>query len=451
MDRYLDRSIINAGVLGLAELYRTGAVTPDRVVDLYFDRISALDGTLGAFVHLRPVEAREQAALSTARWARKSPLSPVDGVPIGVKANIAVAGSPWHAGIQAYNARIAAEDADCVAALRRRGAIVIGLLNMDEGALGARGDNPWFGRTQNPYRHGFSAGGSSSGAGAAVAAGLCAAALGTDSMGSVRIPAAFCGCFGYKPSRGMIPLAGVVPLSPTLDHVGVLGRSVEDCAIVCAAAATSAQASRRLVPKRPRLGLPIDMAGASIDTEIGHALDTVVNIAQARGADIVPIDLGRRDLGKLRRACLLVAEVEAMQAHRVLDLDADGVSADFAAMLRWGVNQPSGKIECAYAQIAEAADFTGDMTVGLTALILPTVPAPAFDFTMPSPANLADFAVLANISGLAAISIPIGLSAEGLPLALQCLGQQDDSVLAAAAFLAECAGPMPKPPGWMPS
>jgi aspartyl-tRNA(Asn)/glutamyl-tRNA(Gln) amidotransferase subunit A len=449
MDGDLDRSIINAGVSGLAELYRTGATTPDRAVDLYFARISAFDDKLGAFVHLREAEAREEAAMSTARWARKSPLSPVDGVPIAVKANIAVAGSPWHAGIRAYGARIAPADADSVATLRGHGAIVMGLLNMDEGALGARGDNPWLGRTHNPYRHGFTAGGSSSGAGAAVAAGLCAAALGTDTMGSVRIPAAFCGCSGYKPSRGAIPLGGVVPLSPTLDHVGLLGRSVEDCAMLCAAATATAQPFHRLAAKRPRLGLPIDMTHAGIDVEIERALAAVMESAQAHGADIVPIDLGLLDLGRLRRACLLVVEVEAMRVHRGFNPEAQGFSAEFLKMLRWGDKQPLVRIADAYAQIFEAADFLRNLVGGVTALILPTVPDIAFPFTTLTPANLADLAVLGNVSGMAAITLPIGLSTGGLPLALQCLGLQDGGGLVAAEFLAECAGPVLKPPGWM--
>jgi Asp-tRNA(Asn)/Glu-tRNA(Gln) amidotransferase A subunit family amidase len=179
-------------------------------------------------------------------------------------------------------------------------------------------------------------------------------------------------------------------------------------------------------------------------------LDAVMSKVQAHGADIVPIDLGHHDLGRLRRACLLVVEVEAMRVHGGSNLD-EGFSDEFVAMLRWGVKQPSDKIENAYAQVAEAADFMRNMVADITALILPTVPGPAFPFSGPTPANLADFAVLANVSGMAAITIPIGLSSGGFPLAVQCLGRQDVGVLAAAALLAESAGPVPKPPGWMPS
>jgi aspartyl-tRNA(Asn)/glutamyl-tRNA(Gln) amidotransferase subunit A len=151
-------------------------------------------------------------------------------VPIAIKANIAVAGLPWTAGIAAYGDRVAAHDAACVAGLRDAGAVVLGLTNMDEGALGARGDNVFLGRCHNPHAPDFSPGGSSGGSAAAVAAGFCAAALGTDTIGSVRIPAACCGVFGHKPRQALIDRQGVVPLSPRFDHVGVLARSAQDSA-----------------------------------------------------------------------------------------------------------------------------------------------------------------------------------------------------------------------------
>jgi aspartyl-tRNA(Asn)/glutamyl-tRNA(Gln) amidotransferase subunit A len=129
-------------------------------------------------------------------------LSLFDGVPIAIKANIAVKGLPWHGGIEAYRDRIAERDAVSVQALRLAGAVIVGVLNMHEAALGATNDNLAFGRCHNPYRHGFTPGGSSGGSAVAVAAGLCAAALGTDTLGSVRIPAGYCGVFGCKPTHG---------------------------------------------------------------------------------------------------------------------------------------------------------------------------------------------------------------------------------------------------------
>jgi Asp-tRNA(Asn)/Glu-tRNA(Gln) amidotransferase A subunit family amidase len=187
---------------------------------------------------------------------------------------------------------------------------------------------------------------------------------------------------------------------------------------------------------------------ADLDAESATALEAAIGSAQSRGADIVPIDLRHFGFVRLRKACLLAVEVEAMTVHRGLDLDADGFSPEFADLLRWGARQPLHKVENAYAEIAEASNIIGDMMSGITALILPAVPKPAFSFTAPTPADIADFMVLANVSGMAAITVPIGLSADGLPLALQCLGPRSGGVLAAAAFLADCAKPAGNPPGW---
>ncbi len=442
--------IVNAGVAGLAELYRTGAATPIKAVDLYQQRITAFDGRLGAFIFLRRAAARREAAQSAARWATGKPLSAIDGVPIAVKANIAVAGAPWHAGIRAYESRVAETDAGCVAWLRRRGAVILGLLNMDEGGLGATGDNPWLGRTHNPYRREFSPGGSSAGAGAAVAAGLCAAALGTDTLGSVRIPAAFCGCVGYKPARGTISLEGVIPLSPTLDHVGVIARSVADCAMIAADAAGADDSAPPGSPVAQRLRLAVPSGFAAWrNAGIGDgAFGSLIGRAAAAGSEIVTAPFDGYDFGRVRRSCLLVVESEAMREHRAVETDAAGFSPQFAAMLRWGAGQPAAKLETAYAQIAAAADFIRNRMATATALLLPTVSAPPFSFAAGPPPDIADFTALANVAGVAAIAIPIGVSAEGFPLSIQCLCSGNETAMSVAALLAEFADATVRPGGW---
>ena len=179
-----------------------------QAADVYLGRIERLNSLWRTPSCSWIARARfAEAAASTARWAAGAPLSPLDGVAIGIKANIAVRGLPWHAGVAAYRERIAHEDADCVMALRKSGAVILGVLNMHEAALGATTDNIAFGRCHNPYRHDFTPGGSSGGSAAAVSGGLCAAALGTDTLGSVRIPAAYCGVFGHMPPRGRLSTA----------------------------------------------------------------------------------------------------------------------------------------------------------------------------------------------------------------------------------------------------
>ena len=150
----------------------------------------------------------------------------LSGLDVGVKANIMVQGLPYHAGIDAWRHRIAPGDADVVSTLRAAGARIVGIVNMDEAALGAKGDNVAFGAVHNPHRQGWSAGGSSCGSAAAVAAGLCDAALGTDTLGSARIPAAHCGTYAFMPAHGAVSAAGVVAADPAFDSVAVIARDM---------------------------------------------------------------------------------------------------------------------------------------------------------------------------------------------------------------------------------
>ena len=152
---------------------------------------------------------------------------PLAGMTIGIKSNIAVAGLPWTAGMELHRERIATRDAEVVARLRAAGAIILGSCNMEEAALGAKTDNPWFGATQNPHRLGYTPGGSSGGSAAAVAAGLCDAALGTDTMGSIRKPASYCGIYGFKPAQSAVSQDGLEPCEASLDVIGPLARDLD--------------------------------------------------------------------------------------------------------------------------------------------------------------------------------------------------------------------------------
>jgi aspartyl-tRNA(Asn)/glutamyl-tRNA(Gln) amidotransferase subunit A len=177
-----------------------------------FDALKAANAPLNAFVDWDEGATGGEGALA--------------GLTIGVKANIAVKGLPWTGGMALHRHRIAERDAEVVARLRAAGAAIIGSLNLEEAALGAKTDNPWFGATQNPHRLGYTPGGSSGGSGAAVAAGLCDVALGTDTMGSIRIPAAYCGVYGFKPAHSAISQDGLEKSEPSLDTIGPLARDL---------------------------------------------------------------------------------------------------------------------------------------------------------------------------------------------------------------------------------
>lgn len=427
--------VVAAGVAGLSAAFASGSARPDAVLEVYLERVGRLNPTIRAFVDLDVEGARDAAKASTHRWASGMALSPLDGCVIGVKANIAVAGLPWTAGIGAYRDRIAERDAACVARLRRAGAIILGILNMEEGALGAVTDNPWFGRTQNPWREGFTAGGSSGGSAAAVAAGLCAAALGTDTMGSVRIPSAYCGVFGIKPRFGAVPNEGVTPLSPSLDHVGVHARSAEDCTRVLAVIgdADPAASSGTMAV--------LDVTGrAALSEDVRAAFAVLVARAGAEGLveGSVALDV---DLGRLRRRGLLISEVEGMAEHAAMMAERpEGFSSTFAGMLRWGAEQPTDKLAEAHAELALARAAVEALIGDRVGLLCPITGAPAFAFGDPIPADQADITCLASIAGLPAVAFPMGLSRDGLPLSAQIIGRRSEEILALAGRLAAAIG-----------
>ncbi len=338
------------------------------------------------------------------------PLSAIDGMPIGVKANIAVAGRFFHGGIKAYASRRADEDALAVARLKAAGAVITGTLNMEEGALGATTDNPWFGRTENPLRDGYTPGGSSGGSAAAVAAGFCEAALGSDTMGSVRIPSAYCGLFGFKPSHSEALLRGVMPLSPTLDTVGVHAATMDTTVAVM-----SALLGRDLAGGTAGAVFALDWSEAVICDPLVQA---VYDAFLAKQLDLSTTDLGPYAYGKSRRAGLILSEVEGHREHAErLEKAPSGFSEGFRKMLEYGRDLSDDRIQAAYDHIADlrAADLPDF-------ILIPTAPQTAFKFGERVPANQADFTAFANLADRPAIQFPIGLAENGLPVGAQLVG-----------------------------
>jgi aspartyl-tRNA(Asn)/glutamyl-tRNA(Gln) amidotransferase subunit A len=425
--------IAQGGISGLTSLFASGAFSPSEICEHYLLGIAARDEAIGAFVHVDMVGARAAAQASSLRWRANAPLSKLDGVPIGIKANIAVAGLPWHAGIAAYGHRIAEADAACVAQLRALGMVFLGLLNMDEAALGGVTDNASFGRTQNPWRHGFTAGGSSGGGAAAVAAGLCAAALGTDTLGSVRIPASYCGVYGHKPASGAVSLAGIMPLSPRYDQIGVQARSVDDCAALLAAMQGRAVAQAQPAGRIARL-----LVDGQVDVEPAQhtAFAAAVARAEQAGLTVEPIRLADIDYALIRKLALLVVEVEAECQHRqTLDEQPEGFSPALRSMLGWGASVPASRTAQARLTLEAAADTLRRSFAPFTAVLAPTTPQAAFAWSAAVPKNQAELTVLANITGHAAMAMPAGL-AEGLPLSFQVIGAEEASVFGVATACA---------------
>lgn len=424
-------------VSALSLAFARGEASPMDALDACLSRMERINPRINAFLDLRVSDARKEAIASDARWRRGAALSPIDGVSFGVKANIAVAGLPLHAGIAAYKDDIAKADAAPVAILKAAGAIPIGILNMHEGALGATTDNPHFGRCRNPWSLDLTPGGSSGGSAAAVAARLVPFAFGTDTMGSVRIPSAYCGVVGLKPSKGRIAEAGVLELSPTLDHIGVHARTAADVALV-AACLFGCGALRNSV------AVSAGAWGMAADVEPGVASAFSEALRLIPGAEHRPrADLSHFDLGGLRRKGLLVSEVEGHRIHeKRLASARDGFSAEFAGMLDWGAGQPKARIDAAYAALAEAAQRFQALIAEAGVLVLPTAPQGPFPFGAPIPANQADLTCLANFAGTPAIAVPASVTGSP-PASIQFIAPlgRDDLALAAAIAFEAARGP----------
>lgn len=437
-------SILRLGVVGLADAFRAGELTPVDALCAFQAQIDRFNSGINAFLALRLDEAQSEARNAAERWRKGAPLSPIDGLPFGVKANIALRGLPWHAGIEGYRERIAERDAESVASLRRAGAIPIGILNMHEGALGATNDNGAFGRCRNPWNPSLTPGGSSGGSAAAVAAGFCAFALGTDTMGSVRIPSAYCGIAGHKPSHDAVSRTGVIDLSPTLDHVGPHALSASDLQIVMAPLSAMAMAASAGAVS---IGVAAWGDAAHVEAPVAAAFEHAVAILRTIGPVRV-VDLAGFDFGALRRRGLLISEFEGSAIHKhALAANPAGFSDEFRNMLEWGGAQPKERVAAAYEAIRAAGAVFQGLFDGVDLIVMPTAPQGPFSFDDPVPVNQADFTALANFAGCPATAVPA--TREGAPpTSIQFVGRagSDALVLAVAAEFERRRGPAPMSP-----
>lgn len=350
---------------------------------------------------------------------------PLAGVTMGVKANIAVKGLHWTAGMALFRNRIAERDADVVARLRSAGASITGMLNMEEAALGAKTDNPWFGATHNPHRMGHSPGGSSGGSGAAVAAGLCDAALGTDTMGSIRIPAAYCGIYGFKPAQGRVSQHGLELAEPDFDAIGPLARSLD------------------LLERLARVISDVGDAEAAG----GYATLAALGGVECDAAVLQGFGAARSAMGEVAEITLphplsrvrfagFIKTVRFMARH-FADADPALLSDHLRRLIAYGPRRSDADWAEDQSVLAETAEALHRSLSLYGTLLLPTAPQTAFAHEDTPPANQADFTCLANVAGLPSLSLPAGFSADGLPVGVQLLGLpgQESSLFARARAL----------------
>lgn len=418
------------------------------LTDRYLHAIERHNPHLGAYTLVAAEAARAAARESDARRAAGVALGALDGIPVAIKANIAVRGWPYTAGLRFRQHEVASQDAFLVRRLRAAGAVLLGLTNMDEGALGAEGMNPWYLTTQNPLRAGYCAGGSSSGSAAAVAADLCALAVGTDTIGSLRIPAAFCGCASIKPSFGLVSVGGIVPVNLRFDHAGPLARSARDLQLAlaalagydnaCAVSVAAAPVARWPANKPVTIGYAVGFGGLMVSDEIvGHYNHAIATLRQL-GHKLLPVDLKRWDLPKLRRAVLTLCELDMWRSHRSrLNDTPEDFSPGLRAFIRYGSKLSGDDIADAETRIARFHQDWHEVTASLDAVVLPTVACTSFPLGERRPQNTADLTAIASATGVPAVQLPIPAAAGQLPGGLQLLGRagEDENLLGLASSL----------------
>ena len=420
---------IDLDLVTLAKRLRRREVSALEVTEACLARIEKFDPAINAFRHVLAEEARDQAKSGEGH-------RPLDGIPIAVKDNIDIAGQVTRSGLGPRAERPAERDAEIVGRLRAAGAVILGHLNMHEGALGATTDNPHYGKTHNPWRSGFTPGGSSGGSGAAVAAHFCPLTLGTDTMGSVRLPAAYCGVVGYKPTNGLLSNVGIEPLCRKLDQVGPLARSVADIRLLMEALDVWPASGMARELSGLRFGRLMEFDQVELNDDVRRAFENALYRLHQADVEFQDVSIEGLQPDRLRRAGLLLAEAEAAE-HFAEDRArfSSAFSDRFTSMLDYGARTSPEKLDEAESLLEHVRKKFDALFEKIDLLIAPTAPQAAFSFDDEAPANQADLTALANIAGAPAISLPI-LSTD-LPVGLQIIGRRgaDDLVLQAAALM----------------
>jgi aspartyl-tRNA(Asn)/glutamyl-tRNA(Gln) amidotransferase subunit A len=429
----------------IGERLKRRELSPVELTGAILDRAERLDGPLNAFITI----SREQA-LAQARSVEKAilaghDLGPLHGVPISLKDLYQTVGVKTTGGSKILADWAPTTDATVTRRLRLAGAIVIGKNHLHELAFGATNENPHFGPARNPWNRERITGGSSGGSAAAVAAGLSYASMGSDTGGSIRLPAALCGVVGVKPTYGLVSRAGVLPLSWSLDHCGPLTRTVEDAAIILNAivghdAADPASASR-VTPDLTtaldgrvqgiRVGLLREYMGENVDPEVAAAVRTAARDLERLGTRVEEVSVPEVSYAGGASIGILYAEAAAVH-ERWLKTHRDQYGADVLERLLQGARLTATQyLKAQRARRVLVGRFKA-LFEQIDVLVTPTVPilAPTIPESRGDAARvqLLGFTRLFNVLGLPTLSVPCGLSTNGLPIGLQVAGRPFDDL-----------------------
>jgi aspartyl-tRNA(Asn)/glutamyl-tRNA(Gln) amidotransferase subunit A len=438
---HAERETVRTSIIELSELLRKRNLSPVELTLDCLSRIEKLDGTLNAFITVTAESALAQAREAEAEIQRGDWRGPLHGIPLALKDIIDTAGVRTTAASSLFKDRIPAEDAEVVRRLKNAGAVILGKQNLHEFAYGGSSVVSFYGAVHNPWNPECIAGGSSGGSGAAVAAGLCLGAIGTDTAGSVREPAALCGAVGFKPTYGRVSTRGVIPLSPSLDHVGPITRMVSDAAVILQAIAgydsrdpTSVDrpvpdyvAGLREKPEPLKIGIPRAYFYDNLDPEVAAAVEEALRVLQTIAGE--PQDV----------------EPSVPTDRTLQNAEAYGYHAEFVARspelyqpetlrrIRSGEKISAAEVAERRRELAQIRrDVAGSILRNVDVLATPTMPVPAPnlnelknnpDLLRPRELVLLRNTRPANVWGLPAISIPCGFTNAGLPIGLQIIGR----------------------------
>ena len=453
------------------------------LTEAYYARIQKEDGQIGAFLTLSKERALEQADRMDRRAAEGKTLPPLGGVPVGIKDVMSTRGLRTTAGSKILEKYIPPYDCTAVALLEAAGAVVLGKMNCDEFAMGSSNENSAYGPVRNPRDLSRVPGGSSGGSAAAVAADMAVVTLGSDTGGSIRQPASFCGVVGLMPTYGRVSRYGLIAFASSLDHIGPLTKTVKDAATVLRTIAgrdpmdsTSADVP---VPDyvaeldKPVRGMKIGVAkeyfGAGLDDEVRHAVESAIDKLKTLGCDILPVSLPHTPYAIPTYYIVATAEASAnlarfdgvrysRRARGVKTLSEmyrrsrdEGFGAEVKRRIMLGTYALSAGYYDAYYLKAQKVrtlltrDFDDAFTT-VDAIVTPTSPTAAFRLgeksNDPLAMYLADiYTVTADLAGIPGISVPCGETKEKLPIGLQILGRHfDESTILRVAQASEKAG-----------
>jgi aspartyl-tRNA(Asn)/glutamyl-tRNA(Gln) amidotransferase subunit A len=455
-----------------SRLLRARKISPVELTEAVLGQVSAWNPSVNAFITVLEDAARRHARRAEQDLRRKRPSSPLHGIPISLKDNIYTKGIRTTAGSKILFDFLPAADSAIAAKLAQSGAILLGKTNLHEFAYGITSENPHFGAVRNPWDTSRVAGGSSGGSAAAVATGMGLASVGTDTAGSTRIPPAFCGVVGLKPTAGLIDLSGVVPLSVTCDTGGLIARSVADTCILLEALAgpypkkfprPDFKKLRKHRPRRFRVGWPEQHFFNNVDPEVRRRIDEAVKCLCSLGGAVAHISLPH--VSDSLEAGTSIQMPEASYYHQsqgYFPQRADEYGSDVRGRLELGLQvKASDYLRALDTKRVVEAEF-GNAFKDVDVIVAPASPIPA-PLLGENEVEIAGgkYTVRAlvtsvnrplNVSGNPALSIPCGFTDKGLPVGLQLIGPRwgEANLLAIAQSYEEAAGwrnrhPKPQP------